>query len=361
MFLGADQLKSACDQASSAIYLTTTDATIVYANEATVRITGFDMDRLIGGTPSLFSSGLTSKGYYQRLWRALLAGNPWREVITNRRADGSLYECIQTLTPYRDDNGVLQGYIVIQCDVSEWGGAQHETRSVRSDVEQELKEKEILLREITHRTKNDLERLRSILSLQIPLIGSEDARQAVAAAERRIAVMGQIYDSFHERDTGARMLPWTMLSKLAAYWEDTIPNGKTNFNCGCQGLYVPERIGVALGIIMNEIVTNVAKHATVDGGNLRIEVDLSVPTRGTVQLTVTDDGPGFPTGVSDGSRWGLGLTIINALVEQYDGSFSLTNCFEPDKATPVGAQITVILRGDWDENILPATSVSSPG
>ncbi|MDA3950077.1 MAG: hypothetical protein PF508_12775 [Spirochaeta sp.] len=66
-------------------------------------------DQLVGDRPSLFASGLTSKEYYARMWTTLLSGEVWREAITNRRCDGSLYECTQTLTPVRDGEDNIRG------------------------------------------------------------------------------------------------------------------------------------------------------------------------------------------------------------------------------------------------------------
>lgn len=348
MSIELEVLKDACDQANDAIYITTLDATIVYANEATVRITGYTMKELIGGSPALFASGLTSKEYYQRMWNTLMAGTVWREAITNRRANGELYECTQTLTPYRDGDGTLQGFIAIQRDMSERGSVQYEMRRARSEVERALEEKDTLLREITHRTKNDLELLRSILSLQSSSIEDEEAQRVVAAAEQRVAVMARIYSAFHESGIGTQMTPCAMLNDLAAYWRGTLPVGESTFAFDCEGVFLPERVIVALGIITNEIVTNVAKYANVEGVTLHVSIEVTAPSRGMLRLTVTDDGPGFPSEVVDGSKRGLGLTLTTALAEQYDGSLSLKNRFEPDNPSPVGAQTTVILRGDWD-------------
>jgi PAS domain S-box-containing protein len=350
MAIELDVLKGACDQANDAIYITTPDATIVYANEATVRITGYDKKELIGGTPSLFASGLTSREYYQRMWQTLISGTPWREAITNRRADGELYECTQTLTPFYDNGGVLNGFIAIQRDMSERGSVQYEMRSARSEVERALEEKDTLLREITHRTKNDLELLRSILSLQTSSIEHEEAQRAVAAAEQRVAVMGRIYSAFHESGIGARMTPCAMLNDLSSYWRGTLPIGQSSFTFDCEGVFLPERVIVALGIITNEIVTNVAKYANVGGATLHVSIDVTVPSPGMLRLTVTDDGPGFPREVVDGSKRGLGLTMTTALAEQYDGSLTLKNRFEAESSTPIGAQTTVILRGEWDRS-----------
>ena len=131
-------LRSACDQADDAIYITDISGVILYANDATSRITGFSQDQLVGGRPSLFASGLTSKEYYARMWSTLLSGEVWREAITNRRRDGSLYECTQTLTPVRDDEAHISAFVAVQRDMTNRSNVQYEMRVARSEVERAL-------------------------------------------------------------------------------------------------------------------------------------------------------------------------------------------------------------------------------
>jgi len=340
-------LRSACDQAEDAIYITDTSAVILYANEATSRITGFSHDQLLANHPTLFASGLTSKEYYTRMWKTLLAGEVWREAITNRRASGSLYECTQTLTPVRNSENAIIAYIAVQRDMTGSGSLQYEMRAARSDVERALEEKQTLLREITHRTKNDLELLRSMLALQAATVTDASAAAALDTAMERLAVMGRIYRIFHNSGAGDPISPCQILQDLAEYWREAHFASAEAVSLRCDDRGLPERVVVSIGIMVNEIVTNTAKYAAGAGaGALSVDIELTFPEPGVLKLTVEDTGPGFPARILDGSDRGLGLTMVDSLSRQYDGSLTLNNT-PGDAETPAGARVTVILRGEY--------------
>lgn len=338
-------MRTAFDQADDAIYITDASAVILYANEATSRITGFSCDQLVGGLPTLFASGLTSKEYYARMWKTLLSGDVWREAITNRRAGGSLYECTQTLTPVRTSENEIIAFIAVQRDMTEPGTLQYEMRAARSDVEHALEEKRILLREIVHRTKNDLGLLRSMLALQAETVTEASAVAALETAMERLTVMAQIYRIFHESGAGAPISASRVLNELVAHWRQTVFGSDDAVSIRCDDRALPERVVVSLGIIVNEIVTNTAKYARPADDAPSVNIEATFPEKGALQLTVTDNGPGLPAAILDGSDRGLGLTMIDALAQQHNGSLILNNISDND-GPPAGARVTVILRGD---------------
>jgi PAS domain S-box-containing protein len=349
----SNALQNAVEAADDAVYITDRTGTIVYVNEAVGRITGYSREALLGSTPQLFSSGLTSREYYGRMWGALLAGDVWREAITNRNARGELYECTQSITPLTDGDGSVTGFIAIQRDMTAQSSVQYEMRRARSEIERALEEKEMLLRELSHRTKNDLELLRSMLSLQSHEVESEEAREVLFAATERIAVMSRIYRLFHERATGKGLSLRPFLDGLATHWRETFFGNSVRFSMDTADAVVPERILVAVGLLTNELITNAAKYSrsgavgadegvpaesenaieerTDDGSSVpsAVHVEVQLPASGTIQLTVTDNGPGFPAGILDRSHRRLGLQI--------DGGAGDSS----------GAQAVVILRIEW--------------
>ncbi|HKK49427.1 MAG TPA: PAS domain S-box protein [Alkalispirochaeta sp.] len=336
-------LRSAFDQADDAIYITDRSAVILYANESTSRITGFSLDQLVGGRPSLFASGMTSQEYYARMWSSLLSGDAWREAITNRRCNGTLYECTQTLTPIKDSEQSIIGFIAVQRDMSAHSTVQYEMRAARSEVERALEEQQVLLREVTHRTKNDLELLRSMLSLQAATLTDADASAALEKAMGRVAVMGRMYHIFHERGEDPEASPCQLLDDLADYWRDTLFRANDSVSLTCEAHDLPNRFVVSLGIIANEIVTNAAKYAHLSTKPASLNVGLTVPQPGLLQLTVADSGPGFPAQVLDGTDRGLGLTMAESISRQYHGSLTLNNT-KDQSGVAIGALVTVMLR-----------------
>jgi len=91
---------------------------IEWANPAAARLTGYGLEELVGQNPRIFKSGQHSSGFYQDMWRTILAGEIWHGETVNRRKDGSLYTEEQTITPVRDESGRITHFIAIKQDIT---------------------------------------------------------------------------------------------------------------------------------------------------------------------------------------------------------------------------------------------------
>lgn len=113
-----ERLRNAVHQAADAIMLTDIDGTITFVNPACEAITGYPAAQLLGRNPRLLGSGVHPPRFFSQLTRTLAGGAPWQGEIVNRRADGSLYVEERTISPIRDDDGRLDGYVSIGRDVT---------------------------------------------------------------------------------------------------------------------------------------------------------------------------------------------------------------------------------------------------
>jgi diguanylate cyclase (GGDEF)-like protein/PAS domain S-box-containing protein len=114
----AGLLAHALSCAANAVLLTERSGKIVWANEAFCRLSGFALSEILGHTPALVRSGMQSEMFYGELWRTILAGDAWRGQMVDRRKDGSLYTVDETITPLRDEHGVITHFIAIQQDMT---------------------------------------------------------------------------------------------------------------------------------------------------------------------------------------------------------------------------------------------------
>lgn len=191
-------------------------------------------------------------------------------------------------------------------------------------IEVLLEEKEVLLAEMSHRVKNDMALVRSLLALQADQSDRKETRDALEEAERRIAVMEQIYARL--LSTGeVRMVAVDEL--IHGLVEDlrttTIPRDCT-VKLDADRFSVPTRVTVAIGIIINELVTNAVKYAGFDRDACCVSVAVRRAAE-SIRIVVHDDGGGYPEEVLSGSHSGYGLTIVRALASQYRGSCKLSN------------------------------------
>lgn len=113
------KLSSVVEQSADAVLVTDRSGRIEYANPAASAQTGYALSEIIGKTPALFRSGAHDRAFYDQLWSTLLGGREFRAVFTNRRKDGAQYFEAKTLTPLKDENGAITGFISTGHDVSE--------------------------------------------------------------------------------------------------------------------------------------------------------------------------------------------------------------------------------------------------
>jgi diguanylate cyclase (GGDEF)-like protein/PAS domain S-box-containing protein len=113
------QLSRALEQTADAVTITDRDGMIEYVNQAFETTTGYPREDVMGRSVSLLKSGRHGAAFYRNLWVTISRGEAFRDVMINRRRDGSLYYEAKTITPLRDDDGQIQHYISTGKDISE--------------------------------------------------------------------------------------------------------------------------------------------------------------------------------------------------------------------------------------------------
>lgn len=111
---------NALEAADNGIIITDTDGTIIWANRAFSRMTGFSLDEAIGRNPRvLVKSGEQDPLFYKELWETITGGGVWHGELLNKRKDGTLYSEEMTITPIRDEDSKITHFVAIKQDVSE--------------------------------------------------------------------------------------------------------------------------------------------------------------------------------------------------------------------------------------------------
>lgn len=113
------RFERAVEAAGHAVFITGPDGTIEYVNPAFERITGYDAATAIGASPRILKSGEMSDEYYETLWETIRSGAIWSEPIINRRRSGDRYHADETIAPIADDDGMIEGFVAIQTDITE--------------------------------------------------------------------------------------------------------------------------------------------------------------------------------------------------------------------------------------------------
>ncbi|HWH73744.1 MAG TPA: histidine kinase dimerization/phosphoacceptor domain -containing protein, partial [Methylibium sp.] len=241
------------------------------------------------------------------------------------------------MVPDRAADGTVQGLYVMAREVTERVEAE-------ARIEAALHEKEVLLKEVHHRVKNNMQIVSSLLQLQSGATESEAVRMQLAESQDRIRSMALIHEKLYEHHDFARIDFADYLHGLLAVLAAAHGRGQ-RLEVHAESLWLGIDQAVPAGLILNELVTNSWKHGFPDGRSGRIEVRFEALEGKRVRLSVADDGVGVAPGFQPAAHSSLGLRLVHLLAEQLDAElhfgagpgFSCSLSFERQSLLPSGA------------------------
>lgn len=111
-------LSTAVEQSSDWILITDNNGGIEYVNDSVVRMTGYAREEMLGQTPRIFKSGKHDQKFYREMWDAILSGQTFSGVLTNRKKTGELFDIYHVVTPIRDDTGRISHFVATSKDIT---------------------------------------------------------------------------------------------------------------------------------------------------------------------------------------------------------------------------------------------------
>jgi PAS domain S-box-containing protein len=242
----------------------------------------------------------------------LQEGRPQSFRYTLPDAAGTERHYEARVIPHRADE-----VLAIVRDISDF--KRHE-----ESIQVALREKEVLLKEIHHRVKNNLQVVSSLLRLQAGSHPEPAVQAALQEAQERIQAIALIHQKLkHAPDPTRLDLPTyveTLVERLVRSYASTPALVDLQIRVD------PIRLGpdeaVPLGLVLNELVTNALQHAFLPGQGGSLEIDLEGLPEGQALLRVADSGGGLPEG-TDLEHGGLGFQLVRALADQLDGTLEL--------------------------------------
>ena len=195
-----------------------------------------------------------------------------------------------------------------------------ERKRARDRIDSLLAEKELLLKEVHHRIKNNMNTVYGLLSLQESAVSEPSARAALQDTAARIQSMSILYDKLYRSSDYGSLSIRDYLSVLADEVIANFPNSSTvKVRKDFQDFPLDAKRLQPIGIIVNELLTNAMKYAFKGRGQGLVSVSASLAD-GRVTLAVGDDGNGIPESVSFEESAGFGLQLVHALIMQLEGT-----------------------------------------
>lgn len=203
-------------------------------------------------------------------------------------------------------------------------------RRAIADLSTALSRAEMMGREIDHRVMNSLQFVSGLLDMQSRGALHPEAAEQLRIAASRVTTVSKVHQHFYLDQDVDRTCALEYLKRLCVDLGDV--TGSATLTCGGRSTPIATTLIMPIGLIVNELATNAAKH-----GATRIAVQVAPSDHG-VSVSVSDDGPGLPPGFDPAQQSGLGMRLIRSLVLQHNGTLE----FGP-AAPEGGANFTVTL------------------
>ena len=295
----------------AAVFTTDAAGRLTFYNQAAVELTGS-------------APGLGSNDWYAS-WRLLrpdgtaLAYDESPMAVTLRenravrgaeligeRPDGRRIPFIPYPTPLHDETGKLIGAVNMLVDISE-----------RKQAEANQK---VLLDELNHRVKNNMQMLNALLRTAQRETGSAEARMVLSDASNRIGAMAAAQQVLYEAGNATSYSAKDFLAGVCASAKQAFGGTVDVSVADCTATRLSNDTAMPLALILNELLTNAAKHGRNERGDGSIQVRLT-KTPNSYLLEVEDDGPGFDAG--EASKRASGLGLVSGLARQLGGTLKV--------------------------------------
>ncbi|MBM3703119.1 MAG: PAS domain S-box protein [Actinobacteria bacterium] len=197
-------------------------------------------------------------------------------------------------------------------------------KKAEDKLKESLKEKEILLREVYHRVKNNMQIISSLIGLQSEYARDKEVLEMFDDSKNRIRAMALIHEKLYQSENLAQIEFSEYLTSLRKEIIETyeVKTENIHIKINVDNVLLDIDTAIPCGLIINELVSNSLKHAFPDNRKGEIGVTLNFVDK-DFKLIVSDDGVGFPEDLDFTNTETLGLRIVNTLVAQLDGDIQL--------------------------------------
>jgi two-component system, sensor histidine kinase PdtaS len=308
------------ESAPNAMVMINQIGVIEMVNAQAERVFGFARDEMLGQriemlVPERF------RGNHPNL-RGSFFGHPASRPMGAGRdlfglkKDGSEFPVEIGLNPIETDEGTMVLSAIV--DISD---RKHKEESIHAA----LKEKDILLGEIHHRVKNNLQIVHSLLDLQSTSISDPISLGLMRESQNRVRSMALIHQTLYESKDFARVdfgrfLDTLVPTLISSYG---IAAARIKLAIDATEVQLPINSAIPCGLIVNELISNALKHAFPDARPGEIRINLAHATADRVMLVVSDDGIGIREDLDLAQAATLGLQLVTLLVDQLAGDLEI--------------------------------------
>ncbi|MBN2656825.1 MAG: transporter substrate-binding domain-containing protein [Spirochaetales bacterium] len=199
-----------------------------------------------------------------------------------------------------------------------------ERKRIENEMRKTLKEKEILLKEVHHRVKNNLQVVSSLLSLQSEKTGDPRALEVFAEAENKVKSMSLVHEILYKSDSFDRIPIRKYMENLMSHLREMYVGRDIEIRMDIENIDIQLENAVSCGLIFTELISNTFKHAFAEGERGSVNISVNALEGGKIQAVVSDNGCGFPEDFNPEGTMSMGIRLVIDLIEgQLEGEWSL--------------------------------------
>ena len=241
---------------------------------------------------------------------------PFSIEIRKLNKDGEYRWVLNSGSPRYLPDGTFSGFIGSSIDITD-------RRIITEQLQNSLKEKEILIKEVHHRVKNNLQIISSILSLQSYYTDQKPVSEILAGCRHRVLSMSLLHEQLYHSNNLISINFENYVKVLIRNLVNTYRAENVNFSFLIADINFDLETSINLGLILNELITNSLKYAFIGKGGGNISISLNYSDDNELQLNITDDGNGLPDNFDVENLKSLGLELVLSLIKQLEGKLNI--------------------------------------
>ena len=200
-------------------------------------------------------------------------------------------------------------------------------QQAEAQIKASLKEKEVMLKEIHHRVKNNLQIICSLLNLQSRSIEDKQTLSLFRESQNRVRLMALVHEKLYQSDSLEKINLKDYIEPLSGYWMHSyeVQPGTVTINTKIEDIFLSIDTAVSCGLILNEMVSNSLKYAFSEGVKGMIEISAGLTNSEHFSISYRDNGVGLPPDFDIETATSLGLQLISSLTDQLGGELEISS------------------------------------
>jgi len=302
------------------------DNPIVFANAAFLALSGYDRADVMGRNCRFLQGPKTDRSSVAAIRAAVADRRDIALDVLNYRKDGSTFWNGLYLSPVTNASGELQFFFASQLDVTDRVAAQmqvinqkdlleREVARRTQDLQDALAAKTMLVHEVDHRVKNNLQMIASLLVMQARTIKDPEAQASLKGMLQRVESIGTIHRRLYQSSDVQQFDLADFIRDIAPELMKTSGREDIALALDLEPISVPSEQASPVALMLNELITNALKHAFPDGRSGRLSIEIR-RAQDKLQIVLADDGVGVAPGGHESGASGFGRRLIKTVARQ---------------------------------------------